>query len=195
MKYQANPAHLQDQEQREQLCSESGRNSFNSTTPTSVAAAFVMVMLLLRAAGEKGECGFGVVFCWQKCRHCTFPAKKDPKSFLLNWIFSSHTTRAVLAGKPWDNLHSFICCRDQFFTILRAQWPPRPVWLRLVSPTCQETGASRAAQPGSLPVGSWWKKRDKLNFPRVCTVLVQPWRHLLCLFRLQAPPQGCSVFC
>lgn len=22
-------------------------------------------------------------------------------------------------------------------------------------PTCQETGASRAAQPGSLPVGSW----------------------------------------
>lgn len=85
------------------------------------------------------ECGFGVVFCWQKCRHCTFPVKKDPKSFLLNsiWchrIFSSHTTRAVSAGEPWDNLHSFIYCTDQFFTILRVQWPQRPVWLSLSPP-------------------------------------------------------------
>lgn len=50
-----------------------------------------------------------------------FPVKKDPKSFLLNWIFSSHSSRAVSARKPWNNLHSFIYCRDQFFTILRAQ--------------------------------------------------------------------------
>lgn len=63
MKYQADPAHSQDQEQRELLCSESGRNSFNSTTPRSVAAPFVMVILLLREAGETGECGFGVAFC------------------------------------------------------------------------------------------------------------------------------------
>lgn len=63
MKCQANPAHLQKQEQREQLCSESGRNSFNSTTPRSMAAAFVVVVLLSREAGEMGECRFGVVFC------------------------------------------------------------------------------------------------------------------------------------
>lgn len=57
VKYQANPVHLQDQEQREQLCSESGRNSFNSTTRRSMAATSVLVMLLLREAGEMGSVG------------------------------------------------------------------------------------------------------------------------------------------
>lgn len=82
--------------------------------------------------------------------------KKDPKSFLLNRscchrIFSSHTTGAVLAGKPWYNLHSFIYCRDQFFTILRAQCPQRPVWLSLSpSPARRQEPAEQHSQAPSL---------------------------------------------
>lgn len=102
------------------------------------------------------ECSFGVVFCWQKCRHCAFPVKKDPRSFLLNWawchqIFSSHTTRAILAGKPWDNLHSFIYYKDQSFTILKVQCPQRSVWLSLSPPPAgRQEAAERHSQAPSL---------------------------------------------
>lgn len=54
---------LRDQDQRNQQRSGSGRNSFNSTTARSTAATFVMVMLLLREAGEMAEHGFVVFLC------------------------------------------------------------------------------------------------------------------------------------
>lgn len=89
---------------------------------------------------------------------------------------------------------------------LYQQGSPEPICILLQKARFLAILSARELGPAGLPhlsgrreAGSRWaaaaRKAGRGEFPQCLHLLVQPWRHLLCLVRTRAPPRGRSGSC
>lgn len=123
-----------------------------------------------------GEHGFGVVFCWQKCRHCTFPVKKDPKSFCWTFLgaigFSPPTPpEPYRQGSPGIIcIHSFTA--ETNFSPLSGHSDPRGLFGSALSPSParRQEPAEQYSQAPSL-----WAAGERKGTSWIFPVFARYW--------------------